>query len=74
MPNNLVVGTSGATTSDIFAADWRQLFVGVRTQLQIIVVPESLNDVRGQIGLLAWWRGDMAVARPKAFHVTTGVL
>lgn len=72
VPNNLTQGTS-SLASDIFTADWRQLYVGVRTQLQITVLSERYADT-GQIGLLAWWRGDFAVARPKAFHVTTGVL
>ncbi len=72
VPNNLTQGTS-TTASDIFTADWRQLYVGVRTQLQITILGERYADT-GQIGVLAWWRGDIAVARPKAFHVTSGVL
>jgi HK97 family phage major capsid protein len=72
VPNNLTQGTS-SLASDIFTADWRQLYVGVRTQLQITVLSERYADT-GQIGLLAWYRGDIAVARPKAFHVTSGVL
>lgn len=72
VPNNLTQGTSNLA-SDIFTADWRQLYIGLRTQLQITVLSERYADT-GQIGILAWYRGDVVVARPKAFHVTTGVL
>jgi len=65
------VGTS-TDTSDVFVADWSQLFVGVRTELQIGVLTERYAD-NGQIGFVSWWRGDVVVARAKAFHVTTGV-
>jgi hypothetical protein len=27
----------------------------------------------GQIGMVCWWRGDVAVLRPAAFIVTVGV-
>lgn len=72
VPVNLTVGTS-TTASDIFTADWRQLIVGVRTELSVQVLTERYSET-GQIGFLAWWRGDIAVARPAAFHITTGVL
>ena len=71
VPGNLTVGTS-LDTSDAFVADWRQLIVGVRTELQISVLTERYSDF-GQVGILAWWRGDVVVARPAAFDVTTGV-
>jgi HK97 family phage major capsid protein len=72
VPNTLTVGT-GTTTSDAFTADWRQLLLGVRTQLVIKVLAERYAD-NGQTGFLAWWRGDIAVARPAAFDIVTGVL
>lgn len=71
VPGNLTVGTS-TDTSDVFVADWRQLVVGVRTELQLTVLTERYAD-NGQVGIVAWWRGYTLVARPKAFHVTTGV-
>jgi HK97 family phage major capsid protein len=73
VPNNLVVGTSGTTTSDIFVGDWSQLLFGVRTELQITPLVERYADF-GQIGFVCWWRGDFAVARTSAFSVTTGIL
>lgn len=72
VPNNLTVGT-GTTTSDAFVADWRQLYIGIRTQLQISLLSERFSDT-GQIGFLAWMRADVAVARPNAFFVETGIL
>jgi HK97 family phage major capsid protein len=71
VPTNLTVGTS-TDTSDVFTADWRELLVGVRTRLEITVLRERSMDV-GAYELLAWWRGDVAVARPAAFDVLTGV-
>ncbi len=72
VPNTLTAGTA-STASDIFTADWSQLFIGVRTELQLTVLNERYADT-GQVGILAWWRGDVQVARAKAFNVTTGVL
>lgn len=72
VPLNLTVGTSN-DTSDVFTADWREFYIGVRTQLQITILTERFMPDAGQYGFVAWWRGDMAVARPKAFDVVTGV-
>lgn len=71
IPTALTVGTSG-DTSDVFTADWRQLLVGVRTSLMVMPLNQRYAD-NGQSGFIAWWRGDIAVARPKAFDVVTGV-
>lgn len=72
IPNNVTQGTSSAA-SDMFTADWSQLLVGVRTDLQIQVLTERYADT-GQVGILCWWRGDVAVARPAAFAITVGIL
>jgi HK97 family phage major capsid protein len=71
VPTNLTVGLS-TDTSDVFTADWSELLVGVRTRLEITVLRERSMDV-GAYELLAWWRGDIAVARPAAFDNVTGV-
>ncbi|MFI7633472.1 phage major capsid protein [Nonomuraea sp. NPDC049400] len=71
VPINLTVGTS-TDTSDAFVGNWRQLYVGVRTQLMIKPLEERYAD-NGQLGFLAWWRGDVVVARAKAFTVVTGL-
>ncbi len=72
VPTNLTQGTS-TTASDIFTADWRELLIGLRTGFEVQVLRERYAD-SGTIGLLAWFRGDVLAARPKAFVVTTGVL
>lgn len=72
VPINLVVG-SGTTCSDVFVGDWSQLYVGTRTQLQFKLLEERYSDT-GDYALMAWWRGDIGVARPGAFFVQTGLL
>lgn len=72
VPNDLTVG-AGTTCSDVFTADWSQLLIGMRTNLQLQVLSERYADT-GEVGFLAWMRGDVAVARSAAFDVTTGVL
>lgn len=74
VPNTLTVGTATGTTSDAFIADWSQLLVGVRPSgLSVQVLDQRYADT-GQVGFLAWWRGDVAVARASAFYVATGIL
>ncbi len=72
LPGNLTQGTSSAA-SDVVVGDFRQLIVGVRTGLTISVLEERYAD-QGQIAFLGWYRADVAVARPKAFAVLSGVL
>lgn len=72
VPINLTTGTS-TDTSDVFTGDWRQLFVSVRIDLTITPLQERFMPDAGQYGFVAWYRGDIQVARPKAFDVVTGV-
>jgi HK97 family phage major capsid protein len=71
VPTNLTVGTS-TTTSDSFVGDFSQLLIGVRTGLAIEVLRERYAD-RFELGFLAHLRADVAVARPGAFVVVTGI-
>lgn len=71
VPSNLTVGTSNDTT-DIFTGQWDQLYVGVRTNLTISRLVERYADT-GQVGFVAWFRGDIVPARPAAFDIVTGV-
>ena len=71
VPVALTVGTS-TDCSDVFVADWSQLYVGIRTSLLISVLTERYADT-GQVGILVWTRADIAVARAKAFSVTSGL-
>jgi HK97 family phage major capsid protein len=66
-------GTSVGVASDLFTADWGQLFVGIRTDLQIKVLDQLFLET-GQVGFFGWFRGDVAVARAEAFDVVTGLL
>lgn len=73
VPTNLTTGTSTGNTSDVFTGDWSKLLIGVRSELRIIVLNQRYLPDSGQIGFLCHWRGDMAVTRPAAFDVVTGV-
>jgi HK97 family phage major capsid protein len=72
IPTNLTQGSS-SSASDVFTGAWSELLIGVRTQMEITVLRERSADV-GAYELLAWARMDVAVARPAAFDVVTGVL
>lgn len=56
------------TATDVFAGDWSQLLIGQRLEITIQVLTERYAD-SGQIGIVAHWRGDFALARPSAFAV-----
>jgi hypothetical protein len=49
------------------------LRIGVRTALTITVLRERYVVEEGSFGLVGWYRGDVAVARPKAFDIVRGV-
>jgi HK97 family phage major capsid protein len=70
-PVNQTVGTSSDTT-DAYAGDWSQLWVGVRLNLEIIPLRERFADV-GNVGFLAWGRYDIQLAQPGAFAVLPGI-
>jgi HK97 family phage major capsid protein len=72
VPVGLTTGTSN-DTSDVFTGDFSQLYVGVRTALTITVLRERYMVEEGSFGLVGWYRGDVAVARPKAFDIVRGV-
>lgn len=71
VPTNLTQGSS-STAGDLFVADWREMIVGVRHQFSIKVLSERYADT-GSVGILAWFRADIALARPAAFHVVSGI-
>jgi HK97 family phage major capsid protein len=56
------------TATDAFVGDWRQLLIGQRLDLSVQVLTERYAE-NGQIGIVAHWRGDVALARPRAFAV-----
>ncbi|MFF0104512.1 phage major capsid protein [Streptomyces hirsutus] len=71
VPINLTVGTS-TDTSEVYTGQWDQLYFGLRTGPMTIQLVERYADV-GQVALLIWMRGDIALAHGEAFAVDTGV-
>lgn len=71
VPNNLTQGTSNVA-SDAFVGDWRQLLIGIRTQLHIQVLDQRFSD-NLQVGFLAYLRADVQPAHPEAFTVIKGI-
>jgi HK97 family phage major capsid protein len=71
IPINLTVGTS-TDCSEVYTAQWDQLYIGIRTSLRILPLRERFID-NGQYGFLAWMRADVQLAQPLAFVVDTGV-
>ncbi len=61
-------GTMTGTATDVFLGDFTQLLIGQRLDLTIQVLTERYAD-NGQIGIVATWRGDVGLARPRAFSV-----
>ncbi len=61
-------GTMTSVATDAFCGDWSQLLVGQRLEMTLQVLTERYAD-NGQIGILATWRGDVGVARPRAFSI-----
>jgi HK97 family phage major capsid protein len=69
--NQIPSFTSGTMTdrsTDVFAGDWSQLLIGQRLGLTIQTLTERYAEL-GQIGIVAHWRGDVQLARPRAFAV-----
>lgn len=67
VPSGFTQGT-GTLMSDLFVGDFTQLLIGQRLDLTIQTLTERYAEL-GQIGLLATWRGDVQLARPRAFSV-----
>ncbi|OZD12274.1 major capsid protein [Rhodococcus sp. 06-156-3C] len=71
VPVNLTTGTS-SDTSVVITGQFDQLYIGLRSEFTLKVLPERWADT-GQIGFLASQRWDVAVAQPLAFQVDTGL-
>ena len=65
---SFTAGTMTAIATDIFGGDFRQLIVGHRLDMTIQTLTERYAE-NGQVAIIAHWRGDVAVARPRAFAV-----
>jgi HK97 family phage major capsid protein len=62
---SFTAGTMASRATDVFAGDFSQVLIGQRLGLEVRVLTERYAE-NGQIGLLAYWRGDIQVARPAA--------
>lgn len=61
-------GTMTTRATDLFVGDWRQLLIGQRLRFTVQTLVERYAEL-GQIGVIAHWRGDVGLARPRAFAV-----
>jgi HK97 family phage major capsid protein len=67
IPSGFTQGT-GTLMSDLFVGDFTQLLVGQRLDLTVKVLDQRYAEL-GQTAVLCSWRGDVQVARPRAFAV-----
>jgi HK97 family phage major capsid protein len=67
IPSGFTIGT-GTLMSDLFVGDFRQLLIGQRLQLVVQVLTERYAEL-GQVAIICHWRGDVQLARPRAFAV-----
>ncbi len=71
LPINLTQGTSNDTTES-YVGDFSNLVIGVRAAISLRVLDQRYADT-GEIALLLTARADIAVQRPTAFAVITGI-
>jgi HK97 family phage major capsid protein len=67
IPSGFTIGT-GTLMSDLFVGDFNQLLIGQRLGLTVQTLVERYAEL-GQVGIVAHWRGDVQLARPRAFCV-----
>jgi HK97 family phage major capsid protein len=61
-------GTMTNVATDLFVGDWTQLLIGQRLDFTVQTLVERYAEL-GQVGIIAHWRGDVQLARPRAFAV-----
>ena len=71
-PVNETEGTAN-NASSIILGDFSNVFVGLRTSLQVSVLNERYAD-SGQVGFVSWLRADVLVSRPAAMARVTGIV
>lgn len=65
-------GTMTSRATDVFAGDFSQVLIGERLGLEIRILTERYAE-NGQVGILAYWRGDIQLARPAALACYRGL-
>jgi HK97 family phage major capsid protein len=73
VPDDLDEGTSTGVASDLFTANWADLWIGVRPEIGIRVETQRVLDNMA-VKVLAYLRADVQLAHAESFHVTTGLL
>jgi HK97 family phage major capsid protein len=68
IPASFTQGTSTTNMTDVFAGDFGQLIIGQRLDFTVQTLVERYAEL-GQVGIIAHWRGDVGLARPRAFAV-----
>jgi HK97 family phage major capsid protein len=61
-------GTMTSVATDLFVGDWSQLIIGQRLGMTVQTLTERYAEL-GQVAIIAHWRGDVQLARPRAFSV-----
>jgi HK97 family phage major capsid protein len=61
-------GTMTTRATDVFVGDWTQLLIGQRLDFTVQTLVERYAEL-GQVGIIAHWRGDIGLTRPRAFAV-----
>lgn len=64
---------TASNSSSIVTGDFSQIFICMRTALQVSVLTEKYADV-GEIGYVCWLRFDIAIARPSSLAKITGII
>lgn len=72
MPINETQGNA-TNASTILAGDFTQAMIGLRTALQVSVLDQRYAEL-GQVGMVAWLRADVQVARPAALGRLVGII
>jgi HK97 family phage major capsid protein len=65
---SFTAGTMTSVATDLFVGDFTELLIGQRLDLQVQTLTERYAEL-GQVGIVANWRGDVQLARPRAFSV-----
>jgi HK97 family phage major capsid protein len=68
IPSAMTQRTSTTNQTDVFSGDFSQVLIGQRLGLTVQTLVERYAEL-GQIGILAHWRGDIGLARPRALAV-----
>jgi HK97 family phage major capsid protein len=68
IPSGFTQGTATLQMSDLFVGNFAELLIGQRLGLTVQTLTERYAEL-GQVGIIAHWRGDIQLARPRAFAV-----